>query len=113
MRAVEVVGEVVEDVNFLWMGVGKLVGWRRKATRIEGGEERTYDATFCVFVIGIPAYAHDHGPDVALRLRLPLPFALPFFFPVAIATSFPVRVNINPRPPIVYPALYVLIPAYA
>ena len=82
------------------------MGWRWKANGIGGGEGRTYDATFCVLVIGVPAYAHDHGPHVALRLRHPLPF-------VAIATAFPVLINIHPRPSVVYPTLYVFIPAYA
>lgn len=79
---------------------------------------RTYDAAFCILVIGVPAYAHNHRPDITLRLHLCIPICFPLpvnLIPltIAIATWFPLLINVNTRPAVVYSALYILIPAYA
>ena len=80
------------------------------------GIGRTYDAAFCVFVVGVPAYAHDHRPDVSLHpsLCIPVGFPLPVRFPfVNVAAWFPLLIDINTSPSVIYSAFYVLIPAYA
>lgn len=99
-----------------WGGLGDVCGWRGRVDGEwgMGPGERTYYRAHCILIERIPPYRHHHRihrPLLPLPLSLPLPLTSPF--PLRYNDNLPILPNIQPRPPIINPALNALIPTDA